>query len=157
MEREIGFDFEDDLVSLMTGEIAFAFNASGFSADVPEFDILALFDVSDAQKIEGTMNRLGDYFERQELLITEASETENVFRWAEYEGSEEAVAWTVTKESLAVGYPASSVEVFASRVEESLADSSDWKRTMDLLPGDQASVAYFSLSRLLEEIRDRGC
>lgn len=152
-EDEVGFDFEDDLIGLMTGEMAFAFNASDFDSDEPDFDLLALFDVSDAETIEHTMNRLSDYFERQELLITEESKQEGVYRWAEYEGSEEAVAWTVTKKSLAVGYPASTVEGLVGGVSQSLADSSDWKRTMDLLPEDKTSIAYVSLSRLLEEIR----
>jgi len=155
-EQEIGFDFEDDLISLMTGEFAFALNASDLDSDEPEIDLLALFDVTDPGTIEETMNRFGDYFEQQELLITEQSEREGVYRWAEHRGSEKAAAWAVTKESLIVGYPASSVEDFLAGVSQSLADSPDWKRTMDLLPDGKTFVGYVSLSRLLEEIRETG-
>jgi hypothetical protein len=154
LEDEIGFDFEDDLISLMTGEIALAFNASAFDSDEPEFDVLALFDVNDAETIVDTMVRLGDYLELQELLVTEESDRADVYRWAEFEGSEQAVVWTVKNDSLALGFPESPVGDFLDGVSKSLADSSDWKRTMDLLPGDKTFIAYLSLSRLLEEVRE---
>lgn len=153
LEGEIGFNFEDDLIGLMTGEVAFAFNVSNFDSDEPEFDLLTLVDVNDAKAIEETMNRLGDYFERQALLVTESSDREGVYRWAEYEGSENAVAWTVTGKGLALGYPESSVTHFLDGAQSSLADSPEWKRTMDLLPEDKTFIAYLSLSPLIEEIR----
>jgi hypothetical protein len=36
----------------------------------------------------------------------------------------------------------------------SLADTDDWQRTMDALPGDKTFVGYLSIARILEEIRN---
>ncbi len=152
-QEEIGFDFEDDMLGLLTGEFAVAFDASDFDSDLPQFDVMALFDVTDPGRMEETMLRLGDYFEDQQLLAAQPSEREGVYTWGEYDGSDEAVAWTVTDESLAVGYPESAVNEFLDGPSPSLADVSNWTRTMDLLPDDKTFVMYLSVARLLEEIR----
>lgn len=153
-EREIGFDLEDDLLGLMTGEFAVAFNASDLDADQPDFDVLALFDADDAERIRDTLLRLSDYFERQELLVTEGPDGEDVYRWRPPDGSGDALAWTVSGDSLAVGFPETSVTDFIGEASPSLADTSDWKHAMDLLPDDKTFVAYLSLARLIEEVRE---
>ncbi len=152
-QEEIGVDFEDDMLGLLTGEFAVAFDASDFDSDLPQFDVMALFDVTDPGRMEETMLRLGDYFEDQQVLAAQPSEREGVHTWGEYSGSDEAVAWTVTDESFAVGYPESAVNEFLDGPSPSLADDSNWTRTMDLLPDDKTFVMYLSVARLLEEIR----
>jgi len=153
LEQEIGLNFEEDLLGLLTGEFAVAFNASDFDAEVPGFDMLALFDVSDPERMERSMLKLGDYFEGQELLAMRSSGREGVYAWEPYEGGGDAVAWTVSAGRLAIGFPESGVEKFLEGARPSLADSADWQGTMDLLPDDKASVVYVSISRLLEEVR----
>ena len=152
-QEEIGVDFEDDMLGLLTGEFAVAFDASDFDSDLPQFDVMALFDVTDPGRMKETMLRLGDYFEELQLLAAQPSEREGVYTWGEYGGSDEAVAWTVTDESFAVGYPESAVNEFLDGPSPSLADDSNWTRTMDLLPDDKTFVMYLSVARLLEEIR----
>ena len=153
LEQEIGLNFEEDLLGLLTGELAVAFNASDFDAEVPGFDMLALFDVSDPERMERSMLKLGDYFEGQELLAMRSSGREGVYAWEPYEGGGDAVAWTVSAGRLAIGFPESGVEKFLEGARPSLADSADWQGTMDLLPDDKTSVVYVSISRLLEEVR----
>ena len=153
LEQEIGLNFEEDLLGLLTGEFAVAFNASDFDAEVPGFDMLALFDVSDPERMERSMLKLGDYFEGQELLAMRSSGREGVYAWEPYEGGGDAVAWTVSAGRLAIGFPESGVEKFLEGARPSLADSADWQGTMDLLPDDKTSVVYVSISRLLEEVR----
>ena len=152
-QEEIGVDFEDDMLGLLTGEFAVAFDASDFDSDLPQFDVMALFDVTDPGRMKETMLRLGDYFEDQRVLAVQPSEREGVYAWGEYNGSDESVAWTVTDESFAVGYPESAVNEFLDGPSPSLADVSSWTRTMDLLPDDKTLVMYLSVARLLEEIR----
>lgn len=153
LEQEIGLNFEEDLLGLLTGEFAVAFNASDFDAEVPGFDMLALFDVSDPERMERSMLKLGDYFEGQELLAMRSSGREGVYAWEPYDGGGDAVAWTVSAGRLAIGFPESGVEKFLEGARPSLADSADWQGTMDLLPDDKTSVVYVSISRLLEEVR----
>ena len=152
VEAEVGFDLEDDLLSLMTGEYAVAFNASGFDAEQPEFDVLALVDVNDGEKIASTMEKVGEFLEQQDLARVEDGAREGVRRWSPADAPESA-AWTVDDNTLAVGYPESSVDGFLDGIDESLADSADWKRTMDLLPEEKTAVFYVSLARIIEEVR----
>ncbi len=152
-EREIGIDLEDDLLSLMTGEYALAFNAANFDSTEPEFDVLALIGVNDRDKIEETMGNIDEFLEREDIARAEDGSRGGVHLWSLYEGPPEDIAWTVTNETLAVGYPESSVEGFLEGGRKSLAETADWKRTMDLFPDDKTSVLYISLARIIEEVR----
>ena len=153
LEREIGLNFEEDLLGLLTGEFAVALNASDFDAEVPGFDLLALFDVSDPERMERSLLQLGDYVEGQELLAMRSSGREGVYAWEPYEGGGDAVAWTVSGDRLAIGFPETGLEKFLDGAGPSLADTADWQGTMDLLPDDKTSVIYVSISRLMEEVR----
>jgi Protein of unknown function (DUF3352) len=152
-EEEIGFDLENDLLSLLTGEYAVAFNASDIESTEPVFSLLALLEVNDPARIDETMGKVEDFLERSELAAVEDSETEGIRRWSVPNGLPEAVAWTLDEDRLAVGYPEAAVEEFAAGVPETLADTEDWKRTMELMPDDKTSLMFVSLSRILDEVR----
>lgn len=153
-EDEIGFNVEDDLLALMTGEFALAFNVRDLAQE-PEVEILSLLDVTDARRIERTMTRLGDYLEDQELIQVRETRRRGVYRWEEFgAGGGDAFAWTVTRRSLAMGFPDPVVEAFLDGAQPSLADSPDWQATFDLLPGERTFIAYVSLARLIEELRE---
>jgi len=153
IENEIGVNIEDDLLSLMTGEFGVAVNVSDFDAAPPDVEVLAAAGVSDPERVRDAVAKIGSYFEDQEMIAVTESDSSGVELWSEFGGSGEAVAWTVHDENLVFGYPAASVNAFVDGVDESLADSDDWKRTMDLLPGDKTFVGYMSLSRLIDELR----
>jgi hypothetical protein len=152
IESELGIDLENDLLDLMTGEIAVAGNASNLGADEPEFEVLALAEVNDAAKVENTMRKLGDFLEREDLATVKDSERDGVHRWSAAQAPDSA-AWTVTGEEVILGYPEAAVEGLLDGQEESLADTADWKRTMEIQPGQRTSVAYISLARLIQEVR----
>jgi hypothetical protein len=136
----------------MSGEIAVAGNVSDLSSDEPSFEVLALAEVNDTQRMENTMRKLGEFLERQDLAIVEDSDREGLHRWSPVSAPDSA-AWTVTGEDVIVGYPEAAVEGFLDGEGESLADNADWKRTMDILPNDGTSLMYISLARAIEEFR----
>ena len=152
-EDEIGFDLEDDLLSLLTGEYAIAFNGSEFESSEPEFNVLALLEVNDSSRMDQTMGKIEEFLEREQIATVEDSETAGIRRWSSLDGPPEAIAWTQDEGSLAFGYPEAAVEEFAAGVSESLADTGDWKRTIGLMPEDTSSIMFVSLSRVLEEIQ----
>ena len=152
IESELGIDLENDLVSLMTGEIAVAGNASNLGADEPEFELLALAEVNDAARMENTMRKLGDFLEREEIATVGDSEREGLHRWSSPQAPDSA-AWTVDDGEVILGYPESAVMEVLDRGGESLADTADWKRTMEILPDQRTSVGYISLARLIQEAR----
>ena len=98
------------------------------------------------------MEKVGDFLEQQDLARVEDGTREGVRLWSPVDAPE-SVAWTVDDNTLAVGYPESSVDGFLDGVDESLADSADWKRTMELLPEEKTAVFYVSLARIIEEVR----
>jgi hypothetical protein len=153
IERELGFDLEADLLALMTGEVAIAGNVSNISTGgLPEFEVLALAEVNDAARMENTMRKLGDYLEQQDIATVEDSNREGVHRWLLTQ-TPDSVAWTVNDGDVILGYPESAVTSVQDRGRESLADTGDWKRTMDSLPADRTSLGYISLARVIEEVR----
>jgi len=152
LEREIGIDLEDDLLSLLTGEIAVAANASDLSSEEPDIEILALAEVNDGDKMENTMQKLGEFLERENIATVENSSREGFHRWSPVDAPESA-AWTVTDREVILGYPERAVEAFVDGQDESLADTADWKRTMEILPDDGTSLGYVSVARLIEEAR----
>lgn len=155
LEGDLGFDIEDDLLGLMTGEFALALNASNFSADEPDFDILGLIDVTDAARAVESMELLGRYLEREADVTAGEADALGVHRLSADDDTDTTFAWAVTGDSLAVGYPDTPVEEFAQGGDAgSLAESADWTRTMALLPEEKTFVAYVNLARILEEIQD---
>ena len=152
IEKELGIDLEDDFLSLLDGEMAVAANGSNLSADEPEIEVLALAEINEAARMQNTMRKLGDYLEREDIAVVENSERDGVHRWSPPEAPDSA-AWTVTDEEVIVGYPEAAVTTFLDGYGESLADTADWKRTMDILPADKTSVGYISLARVIEELR----
>jgi hypothetical protein len=151
-EQEAGFDLEDDLLGLMTGEFALAFNASNFNADEPDIDLLGLIDVTDAARVEESMRLLGEYIEReQSWTVVEGSD--GIHRWSDSPASDDVIAWAVQDQTLAVSYPDGPAEEFSRGLNEPpLAGSADWNEMMALLPEDKTFVAYVSIARLIDEI-----
>ena len=152
LEDEVGLDFEGDFIELLDRELALSFNLSDLDEDQPSFDVLALFEVNEPDAMRQTFLDLGGYL-NQQGLISVVSEREGIHRWTDLGGSGDGVAWTVFRDVLAVGYPEDTVLGFVAGVDNSLADTNDWKKTMELMPDDVTSLGYFSLSRLLHEIR----
>jgi Protein of unknown function (DUF3352) len=152
-EDEIGFDLENDLLSLLTGEYAIAFNGSDFESSEPELNILALLEVNDSARMNETMGKIEAFLEREQIATVEDSETAGIRRWSSLDSPPETIAWTQDEGRLAFGYPEAAVEEFAAGVSPSLADNEDWRRTMGLMPDDTSSIMFVSLGRVLEEIQ----
>lgn len=152
-EDEVGFNFEDDLISLLTREYAVAVNASDFNGDTPDFDVLALFDVDDPGRIEQTVSDLGDYLERKELIGVNETDRGGVYEWSEFGGSGPGVTWTVVGDTLAFGYPEDSVLQYVDGSGEKLSDTKDWKQTRGQLSDRTTSFAFVSLARILDEVK----
>ena len=152
-EQDLGFDLEDDLLGLMTGEFALALNVSNFDADEPDFSILGLLDVSDPGRASESMQLLGRFLEREYDMSVTDPDASGIQRVSDPE-SGDAVAWAVTDGTLVIGYPEDSTETFVTGLEGgSLADSDDWVRTMTLLPEQKTSVVYVNTARILEEVQ----
>jgi hypothetical protein len=157
-EQDVGFDLEDDLIALLTGEFAVAFNASNFDADEPDFAVLGLLDVADADRVQSSLDKLADYIVGEEDW-TSTIDTETGLRRLSPDASstdeEYPVAWAVQDDTLSAGYPDRQVSDFIEGFDgPSLADSADWKRVMELLPEEKTFVAYVSLARIVEELED---
>lgn len=153
-EQDVGFDLEDDLLSLMTGEFAVSLDASNFDAETPDFDILGLVDVTDPARATRSMELLADYFVEQEGFELNGSDDAGVHR-LQPEDEEEELAWVVRENSLVVGYPYSAVAEYAIETsgERTLAENADWRRTMELLPAEKTFVLYVNVADLLTEVR----
>lgn len=150
-EDEVGFDFEDDFISLLTREYALAANLSDFDDDV-QIDVLALFDVDDPDRVHETMTDLGDFLEDEEVISVRESETADIYRWDEYNSFEAGLTWGVTGDTLAFGYPEDTVFDLVDGSGEKLSDTEDWQTTTAQLSDRTTSFAFVSLARLLEEI-----
>jgi hypothetical protein len=152
-EQDVGFDLEDDLLGLMTGEFALALNVSNFDADEPDFSVLGLLDVSDPGRASQSMQLLGRYLQREHGIAVTEPDAFGIQRVTDPD-SDETFAWAVTDSTLAVGYPADFTETFVAGLESgSLADSDDWVRTMALLPEQKTSIIYVNTARILEEVQ----
>jgi Protein of unknown function (DUF3352) len=149
---ETGLNLEDDILALLTGEYAIAGDVSDLDQDSPQFSFLAMLDVADADRAQQSLESLGDYLEGEDVVGIDKNE--RIQRWT-IQGSDaaEVVGITVSGDSLIAGYPDSVAEDAASGLDESLGETNDWKRTMDLLPSDTTSVGFVSVSRILEEVR----
>ena len=151
IEAEIGFDLEDDLLSLMTGEYAVAFNARGFDSEEPEFDVLAMIDVNDREKIASTMERVGNSWSSRTsrgLRMDSRGCSAVVHRCARERGLDAGRRHAGRRIPRVIG------QGFLDGVDGSLADSADWKRTMELMPENKTSLFYVSLARVIEEVRE---
>ena len=149
---ETGIDLDRDLLSLLTGEIAFAGNVSNFDADTPDFELAALADVSDEEKASGTLEKLGEYLENQDVIRTR--EEAGAWQWNFVDGfGAEPIGWAVRDGRLIVGYPDSAATEVGTQ-DSSLAESRDWKRTLELLPDEKMFVGFVSMARVIEEVRE---
>jgi hypothetical protein len=152
-EQDIGFDLEEDFLGLMTGEIALALEASDFDADEPEFRVAAFADVTDGDRARQSMQLIEDYFVREEGLSLNDVDDRGIHQ-LEDEDFDEAFSWVVNDGVLTVGYPYDYVAMVDAGVSgDTLADSKDWQRTLELLPGEKTGVLYVNMARIIEEIR----
>ena len=152
--EETGIDLEQDLLSLLTGEIAFAGNVRNFDADTPDFELAALADVSDEEKASGTLEKLGEYLQNQDLIRTR--EEAGAWQWNFVDGTSvrSLIGWAVRDGRLIVGYPDSAATEVGAKMS-SLAESRDWKRTLELLPDEKMFVGFVSIARVVEEVREK--
>jgi hypothetical protein len=149
---ETAIDLDGDLLSLLTGEIAFAGNVSNFDAGTPDFELAALADVSDEVKASGTLEKLGEYLENQDVIRTR--EEAGAWQWNFVDGlGAEPIGWAVRDGRLIVGYPDSAVTEVGSD-DSSLGESRDWKRTLELLPDEKMFAGFVSIARVIEEVRE---
>jgi len=113
---------------------------------------LAMLNVADAGRAQESLDRLGDYLEREGVVAIDKDE--RIQQWTiQGSAATEVVGITVSGDSLIAGYPDSVAEDAADGLNESLGETNDWRRTMGLLPTDTTSVGFVSVSRILEEVR----
>jgi len=111
--------------------------------------------VAEPARAMRSMELLTSYLMREEGFSVDDDGGDSVHRLRDDEDSDDVFAWALQDGSMAFSYPDTPTENFLSGLRgKSLAESADWKRTMELLPTEQSSVLYVSLSRLLEELRD---
>jgi hypothetical protein len=149
---ETGLDLEQDILSLLTGEYAVAGDLSGLDQETPEFRVLAMLDVADAARAQDSLDKLGQYLEREDAV--EVTEDGSLQRWVIPDSDAEAVGITVSGDNLIAGYPATSVEDTLAGQGESLSGTDDWQRTLGILPAETTSIGYISIARILEEVRE---
>jgi hypothetical protein len=155
-EQDVGFDLEDDFLGLMTGEIALALEASDFDADEPEFNVVALADVTDEDRAQQSMELIEAYLVREQDAVLEGIDDRGIHQLTDDESDfgDDAFAWVVNDGRLTAGYPYDYVSMIDGGVSgETLAESDDWQRTLNLLPGEKTAVFYVNLARVIEEIR----
>ncbi|MEX1195942.1 MAG: DUF3352 domain-containing protein [Dehalococcoidia bacterium] len=149
---ETGLDLEDDILSLLTGEYAVAGDISGWEQDTPDFNFLALLDVADATKAQGTLDDLGAYLDSKDIVRVD--DDEPIQRWTFLDQDEiQAIGVTVNGDVVIAGYPTSVVEDVVNGLDEPLASTQEWQRTVGLLPADTTSIGFVSLARILDEAR----
>jgi hypothetical protein len=153
-EQDVGFDLEDDFLGLMTGEISLALEASNFDADEPDFNIAAMAQVTDEARARESMQLIEDYLVAEEDLRFIETDDRGIHRLEDDE-LDESFSWVANDGRLIVGYPYDYVATIDGGVAgETLADSDDWKRTLDLLPREKTGVMYVNMARIIEEVRD---
>jgi Protein of unknown function (DUF3352)/Predicted membrane protein (DUF2207) len=148
--EQTGLDLEKDILSLLTGEYAVAGDVTNF-ANTPEFEFMAMVDVADAARAQESLDKLGDYLESENAV--EIDKDQGLQRWRIAGSNAEVVGVTVKGDAVIAGYPDSTVEDAVAGFDEPLSATSDWKRTMALLPSDTTSVGFVSASRILDEAR----
>ncbi len=150
-----GLDLVEDVLALFTGEYALAGNVSNFEGEPPDVTVLALVDVNDTAKTEDALRAIGDALKDRDAVNIDDSG--DVQRWQVADTPDiEAFGVTIDGNSLIAGYPYSAVEDYVNGFDKSLADTNDWKRTLELLPPDTTSIGYVSLARIFEELRGTG-
>ena len=157
-EQEVGFDLEQDLLALLTGEFAFALGASNFDADEPDFELAAMFDVTDAARVDESLRAVAEWLSREgELVIDNTSDP----RLLELDDDGEyAAAWTARAPQgseqfgrLVLGYPEAYVAAISGGSQDApLTENGDWKSTMALLPAETTAILYVNMSRLIDEV-----
>jgi hypothetical protein len=155
-EGDVGFDLEDDFLGLMTGEIALALEASDFDADEPSFAVAGLAEVTDDARARRSMELIEEYLIREHDAVSDGVDDRGIHSLTDEESDfgDEAFAWTVNDGRIIAGYPYDYVAAIDAGVEgDTLADTGDWKRTLDLLPGEKTGVLYVNLAKIIEEVR----
>lgn len=153
IRRETAIDLERDVFALLTGEVAVAGNVSDFDDDPPDFSVFGIAEANDSIAAHRTMTLVGKYLNEQHVIKQRT--TDGVERWDfldDGSGLTGLAEWEVEDGRVIIGYPDSVVEDLGSD-GASLADTDDWKRTVDLLPEDKTFFGYLSIARILEEIR----
>ena len=62
-------------------------------------------------------------------------------------------SWTIVDGDFVGGYPREAIEEAGNGDESTLADNDDWRRSMELLPGEKTFMGFVSIARILEEAR----
>jgi hypothetical protein len=148
---DTGLDFEEDILSLLTGEYAVAGDVSNLDQDTPDFSILAMVDVADADRAQRSLDELGEYLTGESVI--EIRDRDGLQLWTFPDSVAEPVGLAVEGDTLLAGYPGSAVEDAVAGFDDSLSGTDDWKRTMATLPPDTTSVGFVSIQRILEEVR----
>jgi len=157
-EQEVGFDLEDDLLALLTGEFAFALGARNLEAAEPEIEGAAMADVTDPVRADTSLQAIARWLSAEEDVAIDLVADPRLVELDD--DGEYTAAWTTRPPGgagqpghLVLGYPAeyvSSVSEGAS--DSSLSASGDWQRTMSLLPPEPTSIVYVNMAQLLDEI-----
>lgn len=147
---DTGVDLESDVLALLTGELAIAANVN----DLEDFDVsvFGIADVNSEEQAEGTMRRFGDYLEDEDIIAAGAEGDIQIWNAVE---DVPTIGWYVDNGRVVIGHPdAAAIDLHsAASAAPSLADTDDWKRTIELLPEDKTLFGYLSIARILEEIR----
>ena len=145
---ETGVDLDSDVFALLTGELAVAGNVTNF--DDPDVSAFGIADVNNDGAARDTMRRFEDFLTGEDMITADTDGDAHI--WTSVEDGE-TVAWKVKNGRLIAGFPDDAIDDIGDGTGPSLADTDDWKRTIELLPQDKTFFGYLSITRILEEIR----
>jgi hypothetical protein len=151
-KRELGFDFEKELLAHLTGEYAVALGASGMNTD--GIWLAAMSAVADPAAVSRALQALAAYEQRAGRGVsTTAVGSVSVTESRPRAGSgDEVYAYAITGDELLAGLGEGTLRRVLAR-SGVLADSPDYREAMTLLPRGRAVTAFVNLGRLLEMVR----
>ena len=151
LKRELGFDYDRDLLAHLTGEFALAAGARDFEMD--DAWALAVSGVDDAPRVSRSLALLDDYSRRQGRRVTTtrvgaATVTESTPRGR----ADDAVAYSLSSNDLIVGTGRATVQQ-ALAPTATLAGVKEYQEALSVLPDSRVLTVFVNLARVVDLAR----
>jgi hypothetical protein len=148
LKRELGFDYDKELLAHLTGEYAFALGSP--SADLDSIWGVAMATASDPAAVTRALAAIAAYERRQgrqtsTTTIEGVSVTES--RPSRRSGEEE-YAYAVAGDELLVGFGPDAIRRALAR-KDVLADNPDYRDALATLPKGRSLTAFVNLARIV--------
>lgn len=152
LKRELGFDFEKELIAHLTGEYAFALGATQLDTD--DLWVLAMSVVDDPAAVSRALTLISEYARRDGERVTTATVSGvSMTEIRPRTGNDGPLTYGVTGDDLLVAFGPNAMQKALSP-SQPLANSDDYREAMGLLPKGRVGTAYLNLARIIELVRD---